>query len=104
RQPSYRDNLDPWLTRRGYQNISHVQPTLSCVPFHGGSQAFRGYVKPCPRMIHDLKKLVQAYQRPPSVVGSGAPRIGSPTPSGRAVPVVSRKYTVSTPLPPLPLV
>ena len=37
-------------------------------------------------------------------VGSFAPGTGRPTPSGHAVPVVSRKYTVSTPLLPLPLV
>jgi len=38
------------------------------------------------------------------LAGSFAPATGRPTPSGQAVPVVSRKYTVSTPLPPLPLV
>jgi hypothetical protein len=38
------------------------------------------------------------------VVGSGALAAGRPTPLGQAFPVVSRKYTVLTPLPPLPLV
>ena len=33
-----------------------------------------------------------------------APGTGRPTPDGQAVPVVSRKYTVLTPFPPLPLV
>jgi hypothetical protein len=32
-------------------------------------------------------------------VGSFAPAAGRPAPSGQAPPVVSRKYTVSTPLP-----
>ena len=37
-------------------------------------------------------------------VGSLAPGCGTPTPFGHALPVVSTKYTVSTPLEPLPLV
>src|ERR1017187_8479675 len=37
-------------------------------------------------------------------VGSCAPGSGSPTPLGHALPVVSTKYTVLIPLPPLPLV
>jgi hypothetical protein len=37
-------------------------------------------------------------------VGSGAPGRGRPTPFGQAWPVVSMKYTVFTPLLPLPLV
>ena len=38
------------------------------------------------------------------VVGSFALAAGTPVPDGQAVPVVSRKYTVLTPLLPLPLV
>ncbi len=38
------------------------------------------------------------------VVGSFAPGAGTPVPFGHALPVVSRKYTVLTPLEPLPLV
>ena len=37
-------------------------------------------------------------------LGSGAPAAGRPVPFGHALPVVSRKYSVLTPLLPLPLV
>src|ERR1700735_4232900 len=57
-------------------------------------------------MLYGNTPLVCSWAGSKSIaeVGSCAPGCGRPTPFGQAFPVVSTKYTVLTPLLPLPLV